>query len=141
LEKDWDVDAGLFDFSGEIYAYVTMTLSNTGFSASAGCGIHVDGIGSLSLNASLYIDSGEFKLHVGVDIGICDVGVTVSFGSQAPPPAPPPTPILATQAGTILYLNLGADVGSRGALFGAVTDEDYELTGSGGNITVTALGY
>ena len=137
FEYDWSIKI----FSGEVYAYLTITLSNSGFAASAGCGIHVDHIGSLSASASVFISGSEFKMDVGVDIGICDVTVHIDLGSVASPPAPPPTPALASQNGSILVLNLGSDVGQRGASFGPVADENYALTGAGGDITVTALGY
>ena len=137
FEYDWSIKI----FSGEVYAYFSITFSNTGFAASAGCGIHVDGIGSLSASASVFISGSEFKMDVDVDIGICDVTVHIDLGTRADPPAPPPTPVLATQTGGTLVLNLGSNVGDRGSSFGAVSDENYVLTGSGGNITVTALGY
>lgn len=140
FEYDWSIKI----FSGEVYAYFTVTLSNTGFSASAGCGVHVDHIGSLSAHASVYISGSEFKMDVGVDIGICDVTVTIDFGKKADPPAPPPSPVLATQTGGVLVLNFGQDVSARGATFGALSEENYVLTnpsGTNGTVVVTALGY
>lgn len=149
FQYDWSIKI----FSGYVYANFTVSFwnyggSNWGFYASAGCGIHVDGIGSLSASASLYIDgSGHFKLSVGVDIGICDVTVDIDLGPSASPPAPPPSPILARVVNGVLYLNLGADVSHRddanspNVYFGAQTAENYSLTESNGVITVTALGY
>lgn len=146
FEYDWSIGI----FSGEIYAYATVTISNSGFYASVGLGIHVDGIGSLGASADIYISDNEFKMDVSIDIGICDVGFTIDFGSEASPPAPPPSPTLANEdANGVLYLNFGQDVANRdennsGTYFGAQSSENYVLTDpsqSDGTVVISALGY
>ena len=137
IYEGWDEDG----FGGSVSGWATVTLSNSGFSASAGCSVHVNDIGSFGPSVYIFLDGSEFKVEFSLDLGILgSPSITIDIGSRATEPAPP-SPVLATQTGTVLVLNLGADVGARGSYFGAVADENYVLTGSGGVVFVSALGY
>ena len=157
---------------------ISITISNSGFSASVAgrvdfLGVSVGAGGTLtitnrSVDVDIYIrvvvipainiDTPAVKVagvtiipavHIHTDAVVVEGTFHYHFGQTEAPPPPPPTPVLATSNGTTLVLNLGADAVNRGALFGALSTEEYVLThvagdpgsSNGQTIQVTALGY
>ena len=138
FNEGWSYDG----FGGSVYAYISISFSYSSsaglqWSFSAGCGIHVDDIGSLSVGGSLGENGNEFYLNISIDLWVCDITLPIDLGPTSPEPTPPP-PVLATQVGSVLYLNYGADVTNRedGTDYGPITNEDYTINESGGAITV-----
>ncbi|MEO7578774.1 MAG: calcium-binding protein, partial [Massilia sp.] len=128
----------------QLYAGMSITFSNTRIAASIYGSLELEiDMGLFTISGTLAGFRGEIELtaasaHLAARVTIIGISVDAdAFWSWGDPP------VLATQVGDVLYLNMGDTSGRYGSgdLYDKTVNETYRIDGdAGGNITLDSLG-